>query len=114
MINTVEQVLKAEQQPFVVDKELFLRYAKGDLAEVANKFAKNIVILDGSQMDELKKAVHISNVRQKCGKLGGRPKLPELTQEEIDKLEPKERERYKMRIWKRNSRLRKKNEENGV
>lgn len=104
----------AEQQPFVVSKKLFLEYAKGDLAEVADKFSKDVVILSHDQMEALKKIVHISNIRRECGKMGGRPKLPELTSEEVEALPAEEKQRYKMRMWKRNSRLRKQDEKNDL
>lgn len=106
MIKTREEALEASA-PFIVCKDLFLEIAKGNLAEIAEKFSKNFVLLDEKQMESFQKSVKVSLIRRQCGKLGGRPKLPDLSQEEIDKLDPKERERYKMRIWKRNSRQRK-------
>jgi hypothetical protein len=107
MISTREEALTATS-PYVIDKQLFLEIAKGPLAEVASRFTKNFVLLDEELMEKFKKAVRLSNVRKQCGRLGGRPRMADLSAEEIDKLDPKERERYKMRIWKRNSRQRSK------
>jgi len=107
MISTREEALTATA-PYVIDKQLFLEIAKGPLAEVASRFTKNFVLLDEEVMEDFRKAVKLSNIRKQCGRLGGRPKMPDLSAEEIDKLGPKERERYKMRIWKRNSRQRSK------
>lgn len=107
MISTREEALTATA-PYVIDKQLFLEIAKGPLAEVASRFTKNFVLLDEEVMEDFRKAVKLSNIRKQCGRLGGRPKMPDLSPEEIDKLDPKERERYKMRIWKRNSRQRSK------
>lgn len=107
MISTREEALTATA-PYVIDKQLFLEIAKGPLAEVASRFTKNFVLLDEEVMEDFRKAVKLSNIRKQCGRLGGRPKLSDLSAEEIDKLDPKERERYKMRIWKRNSRQRSK------
>lgn len=107
MISSREEALTATA-PYVVDKQLFLEVARGPLAEVASRFTKNFVLLDEELMEKFRKAIKLSEVRKQCGKLGGRPKLPDLTQEELDKLDPKERMRYNMRIWKRNSRQRSK------
>lgn len=107
MISNRKDALTATA-PYVIDKQLFLEVAKGSLAEVASRFTKNFVLLDDELMEKFRKAIKLSEVRKQCGKLGGRPKLPDLSAEDIDKLEPKERERYKMRIWKRNSRQRSK------
>lgn len=108
MIKTREEINNAVA-PYIIDKQLFTEVAKGELAEVASKFAKHFVILSEEQMDLFKKQLHISEVRKQVGKLGGRPRLPDLTDEEINALPKEERQRYKMRIWKRNSRQRSKN-----
>lgn len=101
--------IEGAEKPFIIDKELFLSIAKGELASVADKFAKDIVILDEDQMEQFRKQLRLSDIRKKVGKLGGRPKLPELTHEQIEALPKEERQRYKMRIWKRNSRQRSRN-----
>lgn len=109
MIKTREEILTA-QAPYVIDKSLFVEVAKGELVGVADKFSKHFVMLDEQQMETFRKQYRVSEVRRQVGKLGGRPKLPDLTSEEIDALPPEERKRYKMRIWKRNSRDRRKND----
>lgn len=108
MIKTREEAHVADA-PYIINKELFLSIAKGDLALLAEKFAKDIVILDEDQMEQFRKQLRLSDIRKKVGKLGGRPKLPELTHEQIEALPKEERQRYKMRIWKRNSRQRSRN-----
>lgn len=105
MITKREQIANATA-PYVIEKKLFLEVARWPLKEVAEKFAKNVVILDEEQMQKFKKAQKISEIRRQCGKMGGRPKLPELTPEEVSSLPVEEQKRYKMRMWKRNSRQR--------
>lgn len=108
MIKTRDQIKSAEA-PYVIDKEVFLGLARGELAKVADKFAKSVIILNEDEMVQLRRYLEISEIRRKVGKLGGRPKLPDLTDEQIAALPKEERQRYKMRIWKRNSRQRSKN-----
>lgn len=105
MINKREQIADAVA-PYVIDKQLFLEIARWPLKEVAERFSKNVVILDEEQMAKFRKAYNISEIRRECGKLGGRPRLPELTPEEVAALPKEEQQRYKMRIWKRKSRER--------
>lgn len=108
MIKTKDEIQTAEA-PYIIDKSLFLEVAKGELVGVADKFSKHFVMLDEEQMELLRKQYKLSEVRRQVGRLGGRPRLPDLTQEQIDALPAEERQRYKMRIWKRNSRKRKTN-----
>lgn len=110
MIKAREEIDGAER-PFIVDKKLFLEIARGELAALADKFAKPFVLLDDGQMEAFRKQYAISELRKRVGKLGGRPRLPDLTEEQLSLLPKEERQKYRMRIWKRNSRQRSRNEQ---
>lgn len=110
MITKREEINTA-QSPYIIDKKLFTEIAKGDLLKLAEKFTKSFIMLNDEQMEQFKKAYEISEVRRRVGKMGGRPRIPDLTEEQIAALPKEEKHRYMMRIWKRNSRNRSKNAE---
>lgn len=106
MITNREQA-KTSTGPFVISKAFFKETVKkGPLLEVLERFSKDVVILNEAEMQKFLHIIKISELKQRVGKLGGRPKKPELTPEEVAQLSPKDRERYKMRMWKRQSRQR--------
>lgn len=109
MINNREQALSSAG-PYVISKPFFKETVKkGPLLEVLERFSKDVVILNETEMDKFRHIIKISELKKRVGKLGGRPKKPELTPEEVAQLSPKDRERYRMRMWKRQSRERKLN-----
>ena len=105
MIKNKEQVETASP-PYIVDKGFFEQSARGELLKLAQNFSKSVVVLTKDEMDEFKSQLRLSEVRSKAGKQGGRPRLPDLTEDEIQMLPHEERARYMMRIYKRNQRLR--------
>ena len=105
MIKNKKQVETASP-PYIVEKGFFEQSARDDLLKLAQKFTKGVVILSEEEMSEFKSQLYLSEVRSKAGKQGGRPKLPDLTEDQIQMLPHEERAKYMMRIYKRNQRLR--------
>lgn len=106
MITSEKELKENKVGQYLIEKEFFKENAKGSLLEWSDKFNKGVVIIDQKQFDELKKQIELSKVRSKAGKSGGRPRLPELTESEIEMLSPEDKIRYRNRIWQRQKRER--------
>lgn len=101
MIVSYEE-LQSSSGRNLVEKSLFEDYARKELLNLET--SKGYYILDSDQLERLKKFAKATEAFRANARKGGRKKLPDLSQEEFERLSKEEQLKYKNRIWKRNSR----------
>lgn len=120
MLNTKEEFL-ASSGVVVVSKTLaedLVRSTRNAALKALITDKEKVVITNDLRTNLITRLQQLSTqaevIRSKRVTKGGRHKLPDITQEELDNMSKEEKLRYRNRMWKRNQRDRDKLNESQI
>jgi hypothetical protein len=115
MISTRQEFASSDKSVFLIDNDLAQDlYRATKNPRLKELLGKTKILIKSDLQQEIVQELEaqkerMSNARQqRKGKgKGGRPRLPELSEWEVERLPPLELKRYKERMWQRDWRKRK-------